>query len=47
MPMEPSNNEKKEGSQAPFVIACVVLALLSIASIATVVVIRAKNKIDE
>ena len=47
MPIDPGNNERKEGSQAPFVIACIVLALLSISSIATVVVIRAKNKIDE
>lgn len=35
---------KKEGSNTPFVIACILLALLSAASIVTVLVIRAKDK---
>lgn len=41
-PTEPS--VKDEGSQMPFAIACSILALLSIASIASVIVIRAKEK---
>lgn len=38
------DNASESGSQAPFIIACIILALLSVASIVTVVVIRAKNK---
>lgn len=42
LPGEPDKTEP--GSQAPFVIACVILALLSVASIVTVIVIRKRNK---
>ena len=38
------DNVEEDGSKMPFYIACVVLTLLSIASIATVIVVRAKNK---
>lgn len=43
-PMPLSDTVEGEGSQAPFIIACVILAMLSVASIVTVIVIKKKNK---
>lgn len=43
----PGEVEVDSGSQTPFVVACVILALMSVASIVTVIVIRAKAKKEQ